>query len=80
MHDLAQAIFESYPSLSFVDPSPALKDASRPFSPELRSSTDETNIFFREYQPLSVIVPWMRVSVLSSLLVTPFSMASGGTL
>ncbi len=61
MHDLAQAIFESYPSLTFVDPTPPAQEASRPFSPDLRPSRDETNIFFREYQPLSVIAPWMRL-------------------
>lgn len=61
MHDLAQAIFESYPSLAFKDPSPPGPEGSRPFSPELRPSRDETNIFFRNYQPLSVIVPWMRL-------------------
>ncbi len=61
MHDLAQAIFESYPSLTFEDPSPPPREASRPFSPDLHPSTDETNIFFREYQPLSVINPWMRL-------------------
>ena len=59
MHDLAQAIFESYPALTIKDPSPP--QPPRPFSPSLRSSTDETNIFFREYQPLSVIIPWMRL-------------------
>ena len=61
MHDLAQAIFESYPSLTFGDSSSLPQEASRSFSPDLRSSTDETNIFFRDYQPLSVIVPWMRL-------------------
>lgn len=61
MHDLAQAIFESYPSLTFENPSPPPREASRPFSPDLRPSTDKTNIFFREYQPLSVIHPWMRL-------------------
>ena len=61
MHDLAQAIFESYPSLPLVDSSTPVQEASRSFSPDLRPSTDETNIFFRDYQPLSVIVPWMRL-------------------
>ncbi|KAL8704181.1 MAG: hypothetical protein Q9201_002642 [Fulgogasparrea decipioides] len=63
MHDLAQAIFESYPSLTFDDPSPPTQDDHRPFSPILQTSesTDQTNIFFRNYQPLSVIIPWMRL-------------------
>lgn len=76
MHDLAQAIFESYPSIAFADPSLA-REASRPFTPELRPSTDETNIFFRDYQPLSVIVPWMRL--LRSLFPTHVRMVNIGT-
>ena len=61
MHDLTQAIFESYPSLTFDGSSVTRQEHSRSFSPDLRPSTDETNIFFRDYQPLSVIVPWMRL-------------------
>ena len=76
MHDLAQAIFESYPSLTFVDPSPPAQEVSRPFNHDLRPSTDETNIFFREYQPLSVIVPWMRL--LRSLFPTHVRMINIG--
>ncbi|KAL8927535.1 MAG: hypothetical protein Q9208_002340 [Pyrenodesmia sp. 3 TL-2023] len=78
MHDLAQAIFESYPSLAFVDPAPSSHDGHRPFSPFVQSSenTDNTNIFFREYQPLSVIIPWMRL--LRSLFPTHVRMISVG--
>jgi len=76
MHDLAQAIFESYPSLTFVGPTPPAQEIPRPFSHELRQSTDETNIFFREYQPLSVIVPWMRL--LCSLFPTHVRMINIG--
>lgn len=77
MHDLAQAIFESYPAPAVVDPSPPSKEASRPFSLDLHSSTGETDIFFREYQPLSVIVPWMRL--LRSLFPTHVRMIKIGT-
>ena len=61
MHDLAQAIYESYPSLSFSDPSSPIPNDHRTFSPSLRPSSSETNIFFQSYQPLSVITPWMRL-------------------
>lgn len=60
MHDLAQAIYESYPSLS-SDPSSPPPNDHRTFSPSLRPSSSETNIFFQSYQPLSVITPWMRL-------------------
>ena len=61
MHDLAQAIYESYPSLTFRDYS-ASPETDHTFSPSLRPSPpSETNIFFRAYQPLSVIIPWMRL-------------------
>ena len=76
MHDLAQAIFESYPSLTFMELSRPPQEPSRPFSPDLRPSTDETNIFFRDYQPLSVIVPWMRL--LRSLFPTHVRMINIG--
>ncbi|KAI9844666.1 MAG: putative metallocarboxypeptidase ecm14, partial [Pleopsidium flavum] len=62
MHDLAQTIYESYPSPAFADSSSQSLEDHRTFSPSLRSTPDsESNIFFRDYQPLSVIVPWMRL-------------------
>ena len=76
MHDLAQAIFESYPSPAFGELSPSSHEDHRAFSPDLRTSTDETNIFFRNYQPLSVIVPWMRL--LQSLFPTHVRMINIG--
>ena len=61
MHDLTQAIYESYPSTT----NPKILGSSRPdhrsFSPFLSTSPEETNIFFQQYQPLSVILPWMRL-------------------
>lgn len=76
MHDLAQAIFESYPSATFEETPPPVRDGYRTFSPDLHPSTDETNIFFRNYQPLSVIVPWMRL--MSSLFPTHVRMINVG--
>ena len=76
MHDLAQTIFESYPSLNVEPLSTPSHGVSRSFGPDLRPSTDETNIFFRDYQPLSVIVPWMRL--LRSLFPTHVRMINIG--
>jgi len=61
MHDLAQAIFESYPSPTTADPSISPHEDHQTFSPILRPSSSQTNVFFQNYQPLSVIVPWMRL-------------------
>ncbi|TKA29774.1 hypothetical protein B0A50_03138 [Salinomyces thailandicus] len=65
--DLAQAIYETYPKLrsqSTQEPRPAYNPPSlqdRPFGQALRHSDEETNLFFNDYQPLSVIEPWMRL-------------------
>jgi extracellular matrix protein 14 len=60
MHDLAQAIFESYPTSGY--PQSTGFHSGQVFTPSLRSSSPgETNIFFRDYQPLSVITPWMHL-------------------
>lgn len=75
MHDLAQAIFKSYPSLTFKDSSLPSQEGYRTFSPDLRPQGEE-NIFFRDYQPLSVIVPWMRL--LTSLFPTHVRMVNIG--
>ncbi|KAF2203491.1 putative metallocarboxypeptidase ECM14 [Delitschia confertaspora ATCC 74209] len=60
--DLAQAIFDSYPSPSSTDSRDGLS-----FSPNLQASQSE-NLFFQDYQPLSVITPWM--SLLASMFTT----------
>ncbi|KAG5297839.1 zinc carboxypeptidase [Histoplasma ohiense] len=56
IRDLPQTIYESYPS-----PSRSPSDRERGFLPSGEPSSDVTNIFFENYQPLSVIVPWMRL-------------------
>ena len=76
MHDLAQSIFESYPSPDSSDPVLSTHDAHRGFSPEIRGTPDEANVFFSDYQPLSVILPWMRL--LHSLFPTHVRLISIG--
>ncbi|KKZ64021.1 hypothetical protein EMCG_01682 [[Emmonsia] crescens] len=56
IHDLPQTVYESYPSSSQRP-----TDGGRGFLPSSASSSDVTNIFFEDYQPFSVIVPWMRL-------------------
>lgn len=61
MPDLARSIYQSYPSIPFADAAFAGEHA---FTPELSRPCrrqEPENIFFQEYQPLSVIVPWMRL-------------------
>ena len=68
MHDLAQTIFASYPSTTMEEPASSVHERHRSFSPDLHPPTEEINVFFRDYQPLKVIMPWMRL--LSSLFPT----------
>ncbi|TAQ87708.1 hypothetical protein B7494_g3952 [Chlorociboria aeruginascens] len=78
MPDLARTIYQSYPSITFTEPSfpPSREHA---FTPTLGTkSLDNTdNIFFRDYQPLSVIVPWMRL--MASMFTTHVRMINIGT-
>ncbi|KAF2477481.1 putative metallocarboxypeptidase ECM14 [Lindgomyces ingoldianus] len=62
--DLAQAIFDSYPTPSATQS----HDGDRSFSPSLKTSSQSENIFFQDYQPLSVITPWMNL--LASMFTT----------
>ena len=84
--ELAQAIFDTYPTprdhARHIEaskanvPSPMSHD-QRPVGPALHSQGAETNIFFNDYQPLSVIQPWMRL--LTSLFTTHVRLVNIGT-
>lgn len=60
--ELAQAIANTFPS---PKPNHHEHTLERPryhsFGPELGSQQSEGNLFFADYQPLSVIQPWMRL-------------------
>lgn len=72
MHDLTQAIYESYPSTYSPEP----RDNGG-FSPSTQHSSGMKNVFFQNYQPLSVIQPWMRL--LASLFSSHVRLISVGT-
>src|SRR6266487_1240495 len=55
MPDLARTIYQSYPSLAFGEPAFPDGHTEHAFTPALRTSDGGVdNIFFRDYQPLSV--------------------------
>lgn len=67
--ELAQAIADTYPSPRTHNSPPSLDNPRyHPFGPELGPQRSEGNLFFSDYQPLSVIQPWMRL--MASLFTT----------
>ncbi|KAK6597216.1 zinc carboxypeptidase [Botrytis cinerea] len=79
MPDLAKSIYQSYPSTAYADVAFPSKHVEKAFTPALRTSTVDgaDNVFFQNYQPLSVIIPWMRL--MSSMFSTHVRMISIGT-
>lgn len=84
--ELAQAIFETYPTPrdhahhleSSKAAAPSVFQDQRPVGPAPHAAQGaDTNIFFNDYQPLSVIQPWMRL--LSSLFTTHVRQINIGT-
>lgn len=81
--ELAQAIYDTYPSPHKSQSSPDVRttgsNGKHTFTPALghNPSAAETNIFFNDYQPLSVIQPWQRL--LTSLFTTHVRQINIGT-
>ncbi|CZR61472.1 probable Putative metallocarboxypeptidase ecm14 [Phialocephala subalpina] len=77
MPDLAQIIYNSYPTRAWEGTSFAASPEDRVFTPSLKTSEGVENIFFRDYQPYSVIVPWMNL--MASMFTTHVRMINIGT-
>ena len=78
IHDLASALREASASSEPTESDlyQHRKGTRQEFSPSLEKLPDEPNVFFNDYQPLSVIVPWMRL--MQSLFTTHVRMVDIG--
>lgn len=78
MHDLAQTIFESYPAGSIGQQTSMPFNDHQGFTSSLNRGTtnDGKELFFKDYQPLSVMMPWMRL--MASLFPTHVEMITIG--
>lgn len=54
MSDLSRAVQETFPGAQKPFSDPLLEETSK-------EKVDRSNIFFQDYQPLSVIVPWVKL-------------------
>jgi extracellular matrix protein 14 len=61
MHDLAQTVYESYPSHAPNHDQPSHRGFTSSLHGPTAQSGESRELFFQEYQPLSVIQPWMRL-------------------
>ncbi|KAK5387824.1 putative metallocarboxypeptidase ecm14 [Exophiala xenobiotica] len=59
MHDLARAVYDTYPTLS-SDQSPLLSTLITAHGGRTHLGTPQ-DLFFQDYQPLSVLYPWLRL-------------------
>ncbi|PBP17851.1 putative metallocarboxypeptidase ecm14 [Diplocarpon rosae] len=59
--DLAKSIYQTYPSTELTKPAHPANHADHVFTANLKGTAGSDNIFFQNYQPYSVLVPWMRL-------------------
>ena len=78
MHDLSQAILDSYPTRSTGQQTTMPFNDHQGFTSALNrgSSHDGKELFFKDYQPLPVIMPWMQL--MASLFPTHVQMIQIG--
>lgn len=60
MHDLARAVYETYPDPRSTEGSSLISGVTTVHDWALSKSTPE-DLFFQDYQPLSVLYPWLRL-------------------
>ncbi|KAH6668809.1 putative metallocarboxypeptidase ecm14 [Halenospora varia] len=77
MPDLAKTIYQTYPSIARSEPAFPPTHNDRAFTPTVKKTDGTDNIFFQDYQPYSVIVPWMRL--MASMFTTHVRMINIGT-
>jgi extracellular matrix protein 14 len=75
MHDLAQAVYDTYPRASRPEQR-TFWHGSTPFEKQEEASQFPKDIFFQEYQPLSVLYPWLRL--MASMFPSHVSLTSIG--
>lgn len=75
MHDLARAVYDTYPNTPSSDGSPHMQSHATSHGWQTTVGTPQ-DLFFQDYQPLSVLHPWLRL--LTSLFPTHSALTSIG--
>ena len=75
MHDLAQAVYDTYPEESKPEQRTPWHGSS-PFEKQVDAAYLPRDVFFNNYQPLSVLYPWLRL--MASMFPSHVSLTSIG--
>jgi extracellular matrix protein 14 len=76
IQDLASAVYQTYPDPPVIESSPRQSTLTHTHLTRLKDNMPH-DLFFQDYQPLSVLYPWMRL--LASLFPTHASLITIGT-